>query len=162
MGLLDHRKLRRRAAPDASSRKSLTLYPNKPPNTDNIPPQGHDFYILGRSPALANPFASPVRRFNPATDRAGLQFNNPIRRDTTMLPGNGWLAVAFRTDNPGAWLFHCHIAWHVAQGLSIQFLERVQDIPQTVPLNAIEPICSLWTAYYPTSPHKQHDSGLKA
>lgn len=97
-----------------------------------------------------------------ATDRATLKFNNPTRRDTTMLPGSGWLVVAFRSDNPGAWLFHCHIAWHVSQGLSVQFLERVQDIPQTVPLNAIEPVCSQWTSYYATSPFKQFDSGLKA
>ncbi|KAK5658990.1 hypothetical protein OQA88_1076 [Cercophora sp. LCS_1] len=122
---------------------------------------GHDFLILGRSPALDNPFSVGPRRFNAATDTASLDFTNPTRRDTTMLPGNGWVAVAFRTDNPGAWLFHCHIAWHVSQGLSVQFLERVQDIPQTVPLNSIEPICSQWTTYYETSPYKQWDSGLR-
>jgi FtsP/CotA-like multicopper oxidase with cupredoxin domain len=122
---------------------------------------GHDFLILGRSPAVANPFGISPRRYNDTTDRASLKFNNPTRRDVTMLPGNGWIVVAFRSDNPGAWLFHCHIAWHVSQGLSIQFLERVQDIPSTVPLNAIEPVCSLWTAYYNASPFKQFDSGLK-
>jgi len=122
---------------------------------------GHDFLVLGRSPAVANPFAIAARRYNDATDRATLNFDNPTRRDTTMLPGNGWVVVAFRSDNPGAWLFHCHIAWHVSQGLSVQFLERVQDIPGTVPLGAIEPVCSLWTAYYETSPYKQFDSGLR-
>jgi len=65
------------------------------------------------------------------------------------------------TDNPGAWLFHCHIAWHVSQGLSIQFLERVQDIPRTVPLNSIRPNCDAWERYYATSPFKQFDSGLR-
>ncbi|KAK4448793.1 laccase [Podospora aff. communis PSN243] len=122
---------------------------------------GHDFLILGRSPAVANPFAIPVRRYNDATDRATLNFNNPTRRDTTMLPGNGWVVVAFRTDNPGAWLFHCHIAWHVSQGLSVQFLERVQEIPGSVSIGDIEPVCEQWTAYYSTSPHKQFDSGLR-
>ncbi|KAK3356546.1 laccase, partial [Lasiosphaeria hispida] len=121
---------------------------------------GHDFLILGRSPAVADPFSITPRRFNAATDLASLKFTNPARRDTTMLPGNGWLVVAFRSDNPGAWLFHCHIAWHVSQGLSIQFIERIQDIPQTVPLNSIEPICSQWTTYYNNSPFKQFDSGL--
>ncbi|KAK5655145.1 hypothetical protein OQA88_6044 [Cercophora sp. LCS_1] len=122
---------------------------------------GHDFLILGRSPALADPFSVAPRRYNDATDRGSLRFSNPTRRDTTMLPGNGWLVVAFRTDNPGAWLFHCHIAWHVSQGLSIQFLERVQDIPQTVPLNSIKPNCDAWEAYYANSPFKQFDSGLR-
>jgi FtsP/CotA-like multicopper oxidase with cupredoxin domain len=26
-----------------------------------------------------------------------------------MLPGGGWLVIGFITDNPGAWLMHCHI-----------------------------------------------------
>jgi drug/metabolite transporter superfamily protein YnfA len=26
-----------------------------------------------------------------------------------MLPGGGYLVLAFVTDNPGAWLMHCHI-----------------------------------------------------
>ncbi|KAK3349185.1 laccase [Lasiosphaeria hispida] len=122
---------------------------------------GHDFLVLGRSPALANPFSVSPRRYNDAADRSTLRFTNPTRRDTTMLPGNGWLVVAFRTDNPGAWLFHCHIAWHVSQGLSIQFLERVQDIPRTVPLNSIRPNCDAWETYYAVSPFKQFDSGLR-
>ncbi|KAK3367792.1 laccase [Podospora didyma] len=122
---------------------------------------GHDFLVLGRSPALANPFAIAPRRFNAATDGPSLKYNNPVRRDVTMLPGNGWLVVAFRSDNPGAWLFHCHIAWHVSQGLSIQFLERVAEIPSAVPLSAIKPNCDAWTAYYNLSPFKQFDSGLK-
>lgn len=117
---------------------------------------GHDFYVLGRS---ANMPTATV--FDPARDTAGLTWTNPTRRDVTMLPGNGWLAVAFRTDNPGAWLFHCHIAWHVAQGLSVQFLERVDEIPATVNLAELEPTCRDWTAYYETSPNKQHDSGLR-
>jgi hypothetical protein len=57
---------------------------------------GHDFLILGRSPALANPFSVSPRRYNDATDRSSLKFTNPTRRDTTMLPGNGWVVVAFR------------------------------------------------------------------
>jgi len=134
-------------------------------NTNGVPHpmhlHGHDFLILGRSPALANPFGTPPRPFNPAADTASLDFTNPVRRDTTMLPGNGWLVVAFRSDNPGAWLFHCHIAWHVSQGLSVQFLERVGDIKGTVKLEEIEGNCRAWESYYPTSVEKQFDSGLR-
>lgn len=59
---------------------------------------GHDFYILG---AGSSGWTD--------ADREGLNYENPIRRDVAMLPANGWLAVAFLTNNPGAWLFHCHI-----------------------------------------------------
>ncbi|CAI4210963.1 unnamed protein product [Parascedosporium putredinis] len=89
-----------------------------------------------------------------------LNFNNPTRRDTTVMPAKGWLALAFRVDNPGAWLFHCHIAWHAGQGLSMQFLETVSEIPGTVNLAELEPTCSIWTQYYATSQCKQWDSGL--
>ncbi|KAH8590547.1 probing oxygen channels in Melanocarpus Albomyces laccase [Bisporella sp. PMI_857] len=121
---------------------------------------GHDFLVLGQSPALANPFAGAPRPFNPATDTPGLQLKNPRRRDVSMLPGFGWLAVAFKTDNPGAWLFHCHIAWHASQGLSVQFLERVREIPGAMNLNDIKPNCDAWRAYVPTAVWPKLDSGL--
>ena len=60
---------------------------------------GHDFYVLGRGTGM----------FNKDTDTPNLTFQNPTRRDTEMLPAGGWLVLAFPTDNPGAWLFHCHI-----------------------------------------------------
>lgn len=50
------------------------------------------------------------------------------KRDTALLPGLGHLVLAFRTDNPGAWLMHCHIGWHLDQGFALQFVERRMDI----------------------------------
>jgi FtsP/CotA-like multicopper oxidase with cupredoxin domain len=71
---------------------------------------GHDFYLLGTGLGTwDNSFAST------------LQYTNPPRRDVAMLPApaapagggppssGGWLVIAFLTDNPGAWLMHCHI-----------------------------------------------------
>lgn len=60
---------------------------------------GHDYYILGTG----------VGVFDMVNDPPTLQYDNPTRRDTTFLPADGWLAIAFPADNPGAWLFHCHI-----------------------------------------------------
>ncbi len=119
--------------------------------------------MLGGSAPLANPLApgNALRAYNPATDAAGLRGANPARRDTTMLPAWGWLAVAFATNNPGAWLFHCHVAWHVSQGLSVQFLEQLAAVPAAVDLADLAPTCSSWDAYYPANdPFKQGDSGI--
>ncbi|KAK3376848.1 multicopper oxidase-domain-containing protein [Lasiosphaeria ovina] len=124
---------------------------------------GHDILIAGASPPLANPInpANRLRAYNPATDGPNLKGNNPTRRDTTMLPAWGWLVVAFRTNNPGAWLFHCHIAWHVSQGFSVQFLEQLTAIPTAMSLNDITPNCAAWDAYYPANdPFTQDDSGI--
>jgi hypothetical protein len=35
--------------------------------------------------------------------------SNPMRRDTIQIPGGGFVSIRFVADNPGAWLFHCHI-----------------------------------------------------
>ncbi|KAK2629486.1 hypothetical protein QTJ16_000306 [Diplocarpon rosae] len=110
---------------------------------------GHDFLILGKGTGT---FAQ--------ANTLNLQTRNPPRRDSTMLGGNGWLVVAFETDNPGAWLFHCHIAWHVSQGLSVQYLERVSSIPAVMDLDALTPNCQAWRSWYPTAPFTQYDSGL--
>ncbi|EFQ33805.1 multicopper oxidase [Colletotrichum graminicola] len=120
---------------------------------------GHDFYVLGHSDPT-NGGRGNGQRFNPQTDTSKLNFKNPTRRDVTTLPGRGWLVVAFKTDNPGAWLFHCHIAWHLSQGLSVQFLERTQDIANTFKIDAIDDMCSQWNSYAKNAPYKQSDSGI--
>ncbi|KAB8337263.1 hypothetical protein FH972_021565 [Carpinus fangiana] len=114
---------------------------------------GHDFYILGTG----------TGKFDIDKDPANLTYSNPTRRDTATLPAAGWLVIAFPTDNPGAWLMHCHIAWHIAEGLGVQFLESKSLIaggsPQS-PGPAWNNQCSAWNRYYSTSYWKKDDSGL--
>jgi len=88
---------------------------------------GHDVSVLGTG---VGTFTSDLVQ--------GLNFDNPTRRDTVMLQGSagpgfpaGYTVFGFETDNPGAWLMHCHIAWHVDGGLALQFIERPNDIPST-------------------------------
>jgi hypothetical protein len=67
-----------------------------------------------------------------------------------MLPGGGWLVVAFIVDNPGAWLMHCHIAWHSDEGMGVQFLELEDQIGSiAAPAYSFEETCNSWSAYYP-------------
>ena len=93
-------------------------------------------------------------------DSSRIRADNPVRRDATMLPAFGWLLIAFQAKNPGAWLFHCHIAFHVSQGLSAQFLEREEEISRVMDLDNINENCDAWRGYYPTSPFQRTDSGL--
>jgi FtsP/CotA-like multicopper oxidase with cupredoxin domain len=127
---------------------------------------GHDFLILGRSTPPPNLFNMTVDEFNSTIafrkdrDLAKLNFDNPTRRDVTQLPSWGWVVLAFVTDNPGAWLMHCHIAWHISQGLGVQFLERVDDIPSAVTLGELQPTCRDWEAYWDAVKPDKYDSGL--
>lgn len=59
---------------------------------------------------------------------------------------------------------HCHIAWHVAGGLSVTFLERLSDyragMNQT-DIDVLNSQCKAWDDYFPAKdPYPQLDSGI--
>ena len=62
-----------------------------------------------------------------------------MRRDTFVLKPGGFIVLRFRADNPGVWLFHCHIEWHVDQGLIATMVEAPLEIQKslTIPQNHI-------------------------
>ena len=39
-----------------------------------------------------------------------------------------------QTDNPGPWLLHCHIDWHLQTGLAVVFAEDAPDVKTNVPV----------------------------
>ncbi|RVD89195.1 uncharacterized protein DFL_000211 [Arthrobotrys flagrans] len=103
---------------------------------------GHDFVVLRQE---SDPY-DPSQNYS-------LNLNNPARRDVILLPKNGFIVIAFRLDNPGTWLIHCHIAWHASAGLALQFIERFDDIrtPYISPYEIVEPFyeqCSAWGGFY--------------
>ncbi|KAF2743840.1 multicopper oxidase [Sporormia fimetaria CBS 119925] len=113
---------------------------------------GHDSYILGTGTGT----------FSVAAHMSQLKFTNPPRRDVAYLPGGGWLVIAYPTDNPGAWLMHCHIAFHVQMGLSVQFLEKKNQIPLAPPNTEWHNTCTNWANYQRNRPvYPQDDSALK-
>jgi iron transport multicopper oxidase len=46
-----------------------------------------------------------------------------MRRDTVLVRPNGHIVLRFQSNNPGIWLFHCHLEWHMASGLAITLVE---------------------------------------
>ncbi|KAI9647439.1 ferroxidase fet3 [Ciborinia camelliae] len=88
---------------------------------------GHNFQVIQRSEEEAGVFDSTNTSF-PAI---------PMRRDTVVLRPNGNLVIRFQSDNPGVWLFHCHIEWHVDQGLIATMIEAPLEIQKnlTIPEN---------------------------
>ncbi|KAJ3309418.1 ferroxidase fet3 [Boothiomyces sp. JEL0838] len=88
---------------------------------------GHVFQIVGKS---TTPYYNETA-MNPIFN----SLENPVRRDTVIVPSKGWAALRFRADNPGVWPFHCHIQWHLSTGLVAQFIEAPLQLQssQTVP-----------------------------
>jgi FtsP/CotA-like multicopper oxidase with cupredoxin domain len=108
-----------------------------PPLPHPIHLHGHDFYVLD-SAANAQ-WDGDITR---------LKKDNPIRRDTATLPAGGYLVLAFESDNPGAWLMHCHIPFHVSAGLALQFLERQNEILDKIgDVSGLTEGCKSWTAF---------------
>ncbi|KAF4983400.1 hypothetical protein FZEAL_1129 [Fusarium zealandicum] len=99
---------------------------------------GHDFAILQQTEG---------QQYDPS--KLNLTLDNPPRRDVVLLPNGGFVVIAFKADNPGTWLMHCHIARHASEGLALQIMERQSDanmlFPQSSP-NMIEAnhVCDTW------------------
>jgi FtsP/CotA-like multicopper oxidase with cupredoxin domain len=104
-----------------------------PPLPHPIHLHGHDFYVLAQEAGQTW-----------AGDISGLKKDNPPRRDTATLPAQGYLVLAFESDNPGVWLMHCHIPFHVSAGLGVQFLERESEIASTSDVGYVSQGCKNW------------------
>ena len=148
---------------DAEAKKDTWTYwviSNLSPLPHPMHLHGHDYLLLGRSEPLKAIQGATLTNFTEA-DIPTLKLDNPTRRDVTMLPGYGWMVLAFRADNPGAWLMHCHIAWHASGGLSFAFLERRDEIKiEDSDKSAFGDTCADWKKHYADTPWKQVDSGL--
>lgn len=71
---------------------------------------GHEFQVMGKT----MDYLSNDTSINPPIEEQ----SNPMRRDTVTVPPGGATTIRFRADNPGAWLLHCHVEWHMNQGES--------------------------------------------
>jgi hypothetical protein len=109
--------------------------------------QGHDFVILAQGTGTYS---------NDTT----LQLKNPPRRDTAVLPGHGYLVIGFQTNNPGAWLMHCHIGWHSSEGFALQFVERYDEIKPMIDNSVLESTCAAWNKYVALDGVVEEDSGI--
>ncbi|TVY31799.1 Iron transport multicopper oxidase [Lachnellula subtilissima] len=94
---------------------------------------GHNFQAIARSDENAGSFD--------ATNATQTEYPAiPMRRDTFVLYPQGYIVLRFQADNPGVWLFHCHIEWHVDQGLIATMVEAPLELQkaQTIPQNHLD------------------------
>lgn len=78
---------------------------------------GHAFQVISRSYDYA-------LHFNGTWSESGdVVPSVPMRRDTLIVKPMSNFVIRFRADNPGIWLFHCHIEWHMDSGLAATMIE---------------------------------------
>lgn len=87
---------------------------------------GHNFQIVQKSPAFTvqddDEAASGPVPYNKSAPLMPFP-STPLIRDTVVLESNGHIVLRFKADNPGVWIFHCHVDWHLEQGLAAVFIE---------------------------------------
>lgn len=57
------------------------------------------------------------------------------QKDTVTVPDGGYTIIRFVADNPGYWLFHCHIEFHAEIGMALVFKVGTHDEMKPVPRN---------------------------
>ncbi|GAA6021208.1 hypothetical protein JCM11491_001607 [Sporobolomyces phaffii] len=100
----------------------------------NFDGNGHPFHLHGHKfqiTRLSLDVTSDDPEINPPRT---LGNKNPMTRDTIIVPAGGAVDIAFRADNPGAWIFHCHIQWHMQSGLAVVFMEDPLGAQKTMTL----------------------------
>ncbi|XP_051131720.1 laccase-3-like [Andrographis paniculata] len=73
---------------------------------------GYHFFVVGQG----------FGNFNAKSDPSKFNLVDPPVRNTIDVPVGGWAVIRFVADNPGVWLFHCHIDAHLAWGLGMSFI----------------------------------------
>ncbi|KYK55206.1 putative FET3-cell surface ferroxidase, high affinity [Drechmeria coniospora] len=91
---------------------------------NNLDPGRHPFHLHGHNFQAIHRSEMEAGTYNDEGGDANQTFAKiPMRRDTLVIYPMGNIVLRFKADNPGVWLFHCHIEWHVASGLIATFVE---------------------------------------
>jgi hypothetical protein len=131
-----------------------------PPKGGQLIPAAHPIHFHGHDFALLQQSENPYH----GSESLNLTFDNPPRRDVVLLPKNGFVAIAFRADNPGAWAVHCHIAWHASAGLAFQILESKNDFKELLSKKhwdqeQLNRTCGLWKEWHSNPENFWHSKG---
>lgn len=115
---------------------------------------GHNFRVVAMRRLNASTSVERVKEF----DKAGLltrNLKNAPLKDTVTVPDGGYTVIRFKADNPGYWLFHCHIEFHVEVGMALVF--KVGEHSEMPPVPREFPRCG---SYMPDD-NLEHDTTKK-
>lgn len=95
---------------------------------------GYSFRVIGMDRLGKNVTEEEVRQL----DEDGLlkrNFKDAPIKDTITVPDGGYTILRWQASNPGYWLFHCHIEFHVEMGMAIVFKVGEDETYPPLPKN---------------------------
>ncbi|KAI9555735.1 hypothetical protein GHT06_018250 [Daphnia sinensis] len=102
---------------------------------------GSSFRVVAMERVASNVTVDQIR----AMDENGQIRRNlvdaPIK-DTVAVPDGGYTIIRFMATNPGYWLFHCHLEFHIEIGMGLIFKVGNHDEFPATPENF--PTCGNW------------------
>ncbi|KAJ2557300.1 ferroxidase fet3 [Coemansia sp. RSA 1933] len=97
---------------------------------------GHKFQIIEYGPA---PDAPASKAENITVRRVQ---GPPIKRDTLTVRAWEYIKIRFRANNPGVWMFHCHMDVHFYMGLAVTFVEAPLELQKKITMpDALNQLC---------------------
>ena len=114
---------------------------------NNYDTGAHIMHIHGHAPQLVARVSGVVENKTITTqavyDGDSSSFPSiPIRRDTWILAPGGYTVIRFIANNPGVWVIHCHMEWHVDAGLTATIIEAPTQLQAQMFPPAMEQICN--------------------
>ncbi|XP_063981172.1 uncharacterized protein LOC135164603 [Diachasmimorpha longicaudata] len=107
---------------------------------------GSAFRVIAMGQIGENVTVDEVKKLD-AAGQIKRQLKNAPLKDTVIVPHGGYTIIRFYADNPGYWLFHCHIEFHMEMGMALIFKIGEHSEMRPVPENF--PTCGDWK---PTNP----------
>lgn len=99
---------------------------NQDPGNHPFHLHGHIFQVLERL-EQGEDEENPIT-YDPESERDYPEI--PMQRDTIVVKANGFVVIRFKASNAGVWFFHCHVDWHLEQGLAITLVEAPTKIKE--------------------------------
>ncbi|KAI7815129.1 laccase [Rhyzopertha dominica] len=93
---------------------------------------GHAFRVIAMEKLGSNVTLEEVKRRD-ANKLIKRNLVDPPLKDTVTVPDGGFTILRFHASNPGYWLFHCHIEFHVEVGMGLIFKVGEHDQMPPVP-----------------------------
>uniref|UniRef100_A0A8W8NZN9 Plastocyanin-like domain-containing protein n=1 Tax=Magallana gigas TaxID=29159 RepID=A0A8W8NZN9_MAGGI len=57
-----------------------------------------------------------------------INVEDPVRKDTIVVPYGGYSIIRIWATNPGVWFMHCHIDRHMVEGMALMLNESFENI----------------------------------